>query len=111
MEHHLTFLYYYVLHLLSDESEKIGQEELKCKAIADNAQRDLDEAVPALEAAMTALDALNKKDITEIKETADHFVFTISPEFAQQIFASMMNFHCINCAEGFNILYTSAIDR
>nr|XP_039250408.1 dynein heavy chain 2, axonemal-like [Styela clava] len=48
-------------------SEKISAEEIKCKQMAENAQRDLDEAVPALEEAMKALEALNKKDITEIK--------------------------------------------
>ncbi|KAI3375810.1 hypothetical protein L3Q82_004092 [Scortum barcoo] len=48
-------------------SEKIGAEELQCKAMADNAQRDLDEALPALEEAMKALESLNKKDMTEIK--------------------------------------------
>ena len=52
---------------VSATSEKIAQEEIKCKAIADNAQRDLDEATPALEAAVKALESLNKKDITEIK--------------------------------------------
>lgn len=52
---------------VSATSEKITQEEIKCKAIADNAQRDLDEATPALEAAVKALESLNKKDITEIK--------------------------------------------
>ncbi|TSK77048.1 Dynein heavy chain 2, axonemal [Bagarius yarrelli] len=35
--------------------------------MADNAQRDLDEALPALEEAMKALESLNKKDMTEIK--------------------------------------------
>uniref|UniRef100_A0A8C4Z8H0 Dynein, axonemal, heavy chain 2 n=1 Tax=Gadus morhua TaxID=8049 RepID=A0A8C4Z8H0_GADMO len=48
-------------------SEKIGAEEVKCKALAENAQRDLDEALPALEEAMKALESLNKKDMTEIK--------------------------------------------
>ena len=52
---------------VSATREKISQEEIKCKAIADNAQRDLDEATPALEAALVALESLNKKDITEIK--------------------------------------------
>lgn len=33
-------------------SEKIEAEEIKCKAMAENAQRDLDEALPALEEAM-----------------------------------------------------------
>ncbi|TRY86535.1 hypothetical protein DNTS_031645, partial [Danionella cerebrum] len=48
-------------------SEKIEAEEIKCKAMAENAQRDLDEALPALEEAMKALESLNKKDMTEIK--------------------------------------------
>lgn len=33
-------------------SEKIAIEEVKCKALADNAQKDLEEALPALEEAM-----------------------------------------------------------
>ncbi|KTG40925.1 hypothetical protein cypCar_00000648 [Cyprinus carpio] len=33
-------------------SEKIEAEEIKCKAMAENAQRDLDEVLPALEEAM-----------------------------------------------------------
>uniref|UniRef100_A0A8C8SM12 Dynein axonemal heavy chain 2 n=1 Tax=Pelusios castaneus TaxID=367368 RepID=A0A8C8SM12_9SAUR len=48
-------------------SEKIAVEEIKCKALADNAQKDLEEALPALEEAMRALESLNKKDMTEIK--------------------------------------------
>ncbi|XP_060146271.1 dynein axonemal heavy chain 2 isoform X6 [Globicephala melas] len=48
-------------------SEKIAIEEVKCKALADNAQKDLEEALPALEEAMRALESLNKKDIGEIK--------------------------------------------
>ncbi|XP_069805044.1 dynein axonemal heavy chain 2 isoform X1 [Dendropsophus ebraccatus] len=48
-------------------SEKIAAEEIKCKALADNAQKDLEEALPALEEAMRALETLNKKDLTEIK--------------------------------------------
>ncbi|KAM6949562.1 LOW QUALITY PROTEIN: dynein axonemal heavy chain 2 [Aplochiton taeniatus] len=52
---------------VSAHSEKIGAEEIKCKAMAENAQRDLDEALPALEEAMKALESLNKKDMTEIK--------------------------------------------
>uniref|UniRef100_H3A7W8 Dynein axonemal heavy chain 2 n=1 Tax=Latimeria chalumnae TaxID=7897 RepID=H3A7W8_LATCH len=48
-------------------SEKIAAEEIKCKALAENAQKDLEEALPALEEAMKALESLNKKDMTEIK--------------------------------------------
>lgn len=36
-------------------SEKIEAEEIKCKAMAENAQRDLDEALPALEEAMKVI--------------------------------------------------------
>ncbi|XP_029311197.1 LOW QUALITY PROTEIN: dynein heavy chain 2, axonemal [Cottoperca gobio] len=53
--------------VVSANSKKIGAEELQCKALAENAQRDLDEALPALEEAMKALESLNKKDMTEIK--------------------------------------------
>ncbi|KAM9335593.1 LOW QUALITY PROTEIN: dynein axonemal heavy chain 2 [Symphorus nematophorus] len=53
--------------VVSANSDKIAAEELQCKAMADNAQRDLDEALPALEEAMKALESLNKKDMTEIK--------------------------------------------
>ncbi|KAG7496340.1 dynein heavy chain 2, axonemal [Solea senegalensis] len=48
-------------------SDKIAAEEVQCKAMAENAQRDLDEALPALEEAMKALESLNKADMTEIK--------------------------------------------
>ncbi|XP_077117756.1 dynein axonemal heavy chain 2 [Ranitomeya variabilis] len=48
-------------------SEKIAAEEIKCKALAENAQKDLEEAMPALEEAMRALETLNKMDLTEIK--------------------------------------------
>uniref|UniRef100_A0A3P8VN13 Dynein axonemal heavy chain 2 n=1 Tax=Cynoglossus semilaevis TaxID=244447 RepID=A0A3P8VN13_CYNSE len=53
---------------VSASSDKIGAEELHCKAMAENAQRDLDQALPALEEAMKqALESLNKTDMTEIK--------------------------------------------
>ena len=42
-------------------------DEAKCLQMAEVAQADLAQAMPALEAAITALEALNKKDITEIK--------------------------------------------
>ena len=49
------------------ETEKIGKEEADTKVIADEAQADLDKAIPALEAAQKALELLNKKDMAEIK--------------------------------------------
>lgn len=38
----------------------------KSRAIAEDAQRDLDEALPALEAALTSLKSLNKNDVIEV---------------------------------------------
>ena len=55
------------LQSIAIRGEKIGEEETRCQAIADNAQKDLDEALPALQEAVLALESLNKKDITEIK--------------------------------------------
>ncbi|XP_014680873.1 PREDICTED: dynein heavy chain 2, axonemal-like [Priapulus caudatus] len=52
---------------VSARSEKIGVEELRCKQIATGAQQELDEAIPALQEAIRALESLNKKDMTEIK--------------------------------------------
>ena len=37
---------------MAQKSEKIGEEETKCQHMADLAQHDLDEALPALEEAM-----------------------------------------------------------
>lgn len=40
---------------------------MQCQRLADLAQADLDEAMPALEEAIRALDSLSKKDISEMK--------------------------------------------
>ncbi|CAG9819075.1 unnamed protein product [Phaedon cochleariae] len=52
---------------VTKKSIKIGEEEIQCKRMADLAQVDLDEAMPALEEAIRALDSLSKKDISEMK--------------------------------------------
>jgi len=44
-----------------------GKQAAETKIIADDAQADLDEAMPAFKNALKALDALEKKDIQEIK--------------------------------------------
>lgn len=49
------------------------------QAIADDAQRDLDEALPALEGANQALSSLDKADISEIK------VFTKPPDLVMTV--------------------------
>eukprot|EP00912_Choanoflagellata_sp_UC4_P002386 UC4_evm3s1504 len=49
------------------EEKQAGAKAAETKEIADSAQRDLDEALPALDAALSALKLLNKGDITEVK--------------------------------------------
>jgi dynein heavy chain len=56
-------------------AEKVGAEEVivgkqaaETKAVADDAQKDLDRALPALESAVKALKSLTKADITEVKQ-------------------------------------------
>ncbi|BFZ25685.1 hypothetical protein BsWGS_28724 [Bradybaena similaris] len=64
--------------VMEDEAvAKVKAEETQ--AIADDAERDLAEALPALEAAIKALDALDKNDIAEIR------VFTKPPELVQTV--------------------------
>ncbi|KAI9101992.1 dynein heavy chain and region D6 of dynein motor-domain-containing protein [Phlyctochytrium arcticum] len=49
------------------KAEKLGVEEEEVRGVADAAQADLDQAIPALNAAMKALESLNKKDLNEIR--------------------------------------------
>lgn len=55
---------------VSEQSVKIGLEEADIKILAEAAGKDLEKAMPALNAASAALDALNKKDLTEVKSYA-----------------------------------------
>lgn len=50
------------------EEAAAKEKAAETQAIAEDAQKDLAEALPALEAAVKALDALDKNDITEIKQ-------------------------------------------
>jgi len=52
------------------EKEKIAKDEVETRKIADDAQADLDKAMPALEMATEALNQLNKKDLGEVKAYA-----------------------------------------
>ena len=65
-------------------SEKITVEEARCQVLAENAQRDLDEVIPALEEAMRALESLNKKDLGEIK------AYTNPPELVETVLQAVM---------------------
>lgn len=52
---------------VATKSVVIEMEERECRVLARIAQVDLDKAMPALNDAMKALDALNQKDLTEVK--------------------------------------------
>ncbi|KAL3268443.1 hypothetical protein HHI36_007554 [Cryptolaemus montrouzieri] len=66
------------------KSVKIGEEEVVCKRLAAVAQADLDEAMPALNEAIAALDALSKKDISELKS------YGKPPEKVQMVMEAVM---------------------
>ncbi|XP_030634236.1 dynein heavy chain 1, axonemal [Chanos chanos] len=49
------------------EEAKASEKARVAQAIADDAQKDLDEALPALDAALTSLKSLNKNDVIEVR--------------------------------------------
>merc|ERR1711968_135831 len=53
------------------EEAIVGKQAAETKAVADDAQKDLDRAMPALESAVSALNSLSKNDITEVKSFAN----------------------------------------
>ncbi|XP_005953702.2 dynein axonemal heavy chain 6, partial [Haplochromis burtoni] len=75
----------------ADEVRKVVKEDEalarvkadETQAIADDAQRDLDQALPALESANQALRSLDKADISEIK------VFTKPPALVMTVMESV----------------------
>ena len=69
---------------VESETERIAKEELETKAIADDAERDLGAALPALERAMAEVDKLDKGSITEIKS------FTKPPPLVQTVMGAVM---------------------
>ena len=69
------------------EAERIGREELETKAIADEAERDLGVALPALEKAMSEVDKLQKSDISEVKAYAtppDPVMVTMAGKYSSE---------------------------
>jgi dynein heavy chain, axonemal len=53
--------------MVQEQTELVNGEQMEIKIIADDAQVELNKAIPALQAAADALKKLNKADITEIK--------------------------------------------
>ncbi|TMW60768.1 hypothetical protein Poli38472_000810 [Pythium oligandrum] len=66
------------------DSERIGKEEAETKKIADDAQKDLDEALPALQRAMAEVENLDKKAIAEVK------VYSQPPELVSLVMCAVM---------------------
>jgi dynein heavy chain len=52
--------------VVAAEEQEIGVMQQRTQAMADEAKADLAEALPALQAAIDSLDALNKQDIVEV---------------------------------------------
>merc|ERR1719353_284910 len=55
---------------LEADAARIGKEEIEINAIAADAEKDLAKAMPALDAAVDALEKLDKKSIAEVKAYA-----------------------------------------
>ncbi|VDM31966.1 unnamed protein product [Hydatigera taeniaeformis] len=53
--------------IVQREEEAAERKTAECAEIRDDAQRDLDEALPALYASLDAVKSLNKNDITEVR--------------------------------------------
>ena len=66
------------------DSERIANEELDCKSIADDAQTDLDVALPALEKAMAEVEKLDKGAISEVK------AYKAPPKPVETVLAAVM---------------------
>ena len=49
------------------DSARIQTEEVETKILSEEARRDLAKAMPALEAAIDALEKLDKKSVAEVK--------------------------------------------
>ncbi|XP_053977121.1 dynein axonemal heavy chain 2 [Hylaeus volcanicus] len=65
-------------------SQKIGEEQKECKKLEELARADLATVEPALNEAMKALDALSKKDISEIRS------FTRPPPKVEMVMEAVM---------------------
>lgn len=59
-----------VRSVVVEEEAVINDQTVKIQALTDEAQADLDQALPALAAAIQALNSLNKNDVSEIKSFA-----------------------------------------
>ena len=54
--------------IVQKEEKEVTVKAEKTHIIADDAQRDLDEAMPMLDAALASLKSLNKGDVVEVSQ-------------------------------------------
>jgi dynein heavy chain len=73
-----------IARVVNEEALIVGKQADEANAIKADAQKDLDEALPALAAAMEALNSLNKNDITEMKN------YTTPPALVQLVMDAVM---------------------
>lgn len=52
---------------VQEEEAEASEKDSYASAIAADTKKDLDEAMPALDAALTSLKSLNKNDVTEVR--------------------------------------------
>lgn len=72
-----------VRRVVSEEEAQLNHEASRVQEIADDAQRDLDQAIPALLAANEDLNTLDKSDIAEIR------VYTKPPGMVMTVMAAV----------------------
>ncbi|KFH07428.1 putative dynein-1-alpha heavy chain, flagellar inner arm I1 complex [Toxoplasma gondii VAND] len=66
------------------DSDRISKEEVETKILSEDARRDLAKAMPALEAAIDALEKLDKKSVAEVK------AYTKPPDLVVKTMAAVM---------------------
>lgn len=69
---------------VSEQSVKISSEEADIKVLAEAAGKDLEKAMPAFNEATAALNALNRKDLSEVK------TYTQPPVKVEKVMESVM---------------------
>ena len=69
--------------VVTKEEEEASQKAQLTQTIAEDAQRDLDEALPMLDAALASLKSLNKGDVTEV--STEQVSCCFFPQFCNNI--------------------------
>lgn len=79
-------------HQIEQEKLLVDRENGKLQELTEDAKRDLESVLPVLEAATKALEALNKRDVSEIRS------FTKPPKLVEMVMCSV----CVLLGSGFD---------